>query len=100
MLGGFRIRVCVSQMVPRMSEENQKYEFESQQKPRKDAINVLDFLLTVAGFDAGDLQIALEAIKQAKEHSLQPKQDDGEYRIPFRRIAFHESKRTHFSGGI
>ena len=63
-------------MVPRTSEENQNLIAESQQKPRKDAINALDSLLTAAGFDAGDLQIALEAIKQAKEHSLQPKQDD------------------------
>ena len=41
-----------------------------------DAVNALDSLLTSAGFDAGDLQIALEAIKQAKEQSLNEKKDD------------------------
>ena len=79
-------------MVPRTSEENQNLIAESQQKPRKDAINALDSLLTAAGFDAGDLQIALEAIKQAKEHSLQPKQDDWEYRYFLDRTLVYEDK--------
>tara|TARA_Y100001968_G_scaffold142182_1_gene129938 strand:- start:2055 stop:2480 length:426 start_codon:yes stop_codon:yes gene_type:complete len=75
-----------------MSEANQKHESESQQKPIKDAINALDSLLTAVGFDAGDLQIALEAIKQAKEHSPQPKQDDGEYRYFLDRTLIYEKK--------
>ena len=40
------------------------------------SVNALDALLTSAGFDAGDLQIALEAINQAKEQSIKQKEDD------------------------
>ena len=37
---------------------------ESQDCPRNQvAVNALDSLLTAAGFEAGDLQIALDAIK-------------------------------------
>ena len=43
-----------------------------------DAVNALDLLLQSAGFDAGDLQTALEAIKQAKEHSNNEKKDNNE----------------------
>ena len=43
------------------------------------AISALDTLLTQAGFDAGDLQIALEAIKHAKEQKLSTSDDRYDY---------------------
>ena len=40
------------------------------------AVNAVDSLLKSAGFDAGLLQIALEAINQSKEKSIKEKKDD------------------------
>jgi uncharacterized protein Smg (DUF494 family) len=54
--------------------------YKSQKKHRTEvASDALNALLNAAGFDAGDLQIALEAIKAAKEHSK--KEDEGEYKF-------------------
>lgn len=55
-------------------------EVQTQKKHRNDvAVNALDSLLQAAGFDAGDLQIALEAIQTAKEITNKPEQSDDGY---------------------
>ena len=52
------------------------------------AISALDTLLTHAGFDAGDLQVALEAIKNAKEQSLE--KSDDQYKFFVDRTLIYE----------
>ena len=60
-----------------------------------DAVNALDSLLTTAGFDAGDLQIALEAIKQAKELSLNKKKDDNELQYYLDKTLVYEDRDAY-----
>ena len=62
-----------------MSDSNEGI-YKSQEKHRTEvATTALNALLSAAGFDAGDLQIALEAIKAAKEQS--PTKNEDEYRF-------------------
>ena len=64
-----------------MSETQQKTELQFQENYRNpEAVRALDSLLTSAGFDAGDLQVALRAIQQAKEQSNKEQQVDNEYK--------------------
>lgn len=63
----------------------------SQEKHRTElATTALNALLSAAGFDAGDLQIALEAIKAAKEQS--PNKSDDEYRFYLDKTIIYEDR--------
>ena len=64
-----------------MSQTNQNLDSDNQHSYRTDAAkNVLESVLTASGFEAGDLQIALEAIKQAKELSKTQEENDAAYK--------------------
>jgi integrase len=63
----------------------------SQEKHRTEvATDALNSLLSAAGFDAGDLQVALEAIKAAKEQSA--KKDEGEYKFYLDKTLIYEDR--------
>lgn len=63
----------------------------SQEKHRTEvATTALNALLSAAGFDAGDLQIALEAIKAAKEQS--PSKNEEEYRFYLDKTIIYEDR--------
>jgi integrase len=65
--------------------------YKSQKKHKTEvASDALNALLTAAGFDASDLQIALEAIKAAKEHSK--KEDEGEYKFYLEKTLIYEDR--------
>jgi len=56
------------------------------------ALNALEQLLTSAGFEAGDLQIALEAINQAKEEKNLKKKDDNGYEYYLEKTLVYDDK--------
>lgn len=63
----------------------------SQEKHRTEvATDALNALLSAAGFDAGDLQIALEAIKAAKEQSTN--EDENEYKFYLDKTLIYEDR--------
>lgn len=63
----------------------------SQEKHRTEvATSAINALLSAAGFDAGDLQIALEAIKAAKEQS--PNKNDEKYRFYLDKTLIYEDR--------
>jgi integrase len=65
--------------------------YKSQEKHRTEvATTALNALLSAAGFDAGDLQIALEAIKAAKEQS--PTKNEDEYRFYLDKTLVYEDR--------
>jgi integrase len=65
--------------------------YKSQERHRTGvATDALNALLSAAGFDAGDLQIALEAIKAAKEQST--KEDEGEYKFYLDKTLIYEDR--------
>ena len=68
-------------MDSRLVEDQMKIEPHFQKSSSNDvAMNALDSLLTAAGFDVDDLQIALEAIQSAKKQSINGLKDNKEYR--------------------
>jgi len=76
-----------------LSNHQQTEESQTQKNPRDaEAISALDTLLTAAGFDAGDLQIALEAIKQAKEVVNTTKIDGDKYTYCLDRTLVYEDQ--------
>ena len=73
-----------------MSDSNEGI-YKSQEKHRTEvATTALNALLSAAGFDAGDLQIALEAIKAAKEQS--PTKNEDEYRFYLDKTLIYEDR--------
>ena len=76
-----------------MANQNKIKESHSQDNPIKsEAVNALDLLLQSAGFEAGDLQTALEAIKQAKEVSTKKKEGDDQYAYCLDRTLVYEDQ--------
>ena len=80
-------------MSSRLSNSQQIKESQSQDNPRNEvAVNALDTLLSAAGFDAGDLQIALEAITTAKEQAQKKTYVEGEYAYFLDRTLVYEDQ--------
>ncbi len=76
-----------------MSNSKQNKKSQLQDNPRNEvAVNALDSLLTAAGFDAGDLQIALEAITTAKEQSQKKTYVEGDYAYFLDRTLVYEDQ--------
>ncbi len=76
-----------------LSDSQATKESQSQDNPRNEvAVNALDTLLTAAGFDAGDLQIALEAITTAKEQAQKKTYVEGEYAYFLDRTLVYEDQ--------
>ena len=74
-----------------MAEPNS--EIESQDNPRNQvAVNALDSLLTAAGFEAGDLQIALDAIKEAREVIGEAPKEDDSYKYFLNRTLVYDDQ--------
>ena len=72
-------------------EDSDATNSKSQQSHRNaDSVAALEALVAGAGFDAGDLLLALEAIKTAKEQS--PKKDDGEYKFFLDRTLIYDDR--------
>ena len=72
-------------------ENNDPTNSKSQQSHRNaDSVAALEALVAGAGFDAGDLLLALEAIKTAKEQS--PKKEEGSYKFFLDRTLVYDDR--------
>ena len=72
-----------------MSKGNQNHNSQESHRTAR-ANETLDAVLTASGFDAGDLQIALDAIKNAKEQA--PKTEDEKYKYHIDKTIIYEDR--------